>query len=131
VTNRHRAKMDDKTRPDSTGYRFIGKPLPRKEDARLIIGRGGFAGDFSLPGEAHAVMVRRSHAQRIASTEMRHDLLAHQLQRARDFVVGKSTAAIDLGEHAAETERAGHLRKPSHHGVRRPDDHLVAQYVGV
>jgi hypothetical protein len=30
--------MDDKTRPDETGYRFIGKPMPRKEDARLIVG---------------------------------------------------------------------------------------------
>ena len=123
--------MDDKTRPDETGYRFIGKPMPRKEDARLTTGKGRFADEFSLPSEAYAVMVRRSYAQRIASTEMWHDLLAHQLQRAHDFVVGKSTAAIDLGEHAAETERAGHLRKPSHHGVRRPDDHLVAQYVGV
>jgi CO/xanthine dehydrogenase Mo-binding subunit len=123
--------MDDKTRPDETGYRFIGKPMPRKEDARLITGKGRFTDEFSLPGEAYAVMVRRSYAQRIASTEMWHDLLAHQLQRAHDFVVGKSTAAIDLGEHAAETERAGHLRKPSHHGVRRPDDHLVAQYVGI
>jgi len=28
--------MDDKTRPDETGYRFIGKPMPRKEDARLV-----------------------------------------------------------------------------------------------
>jgi CO/xanthine dehydrogenase Mo-binding subunit len=95
--------MDDKTRPDETGYRFIGKPMPRKEDARLITGKGRFTDEFSLPGEAYAVMVRRSYAQRIASTEMWHDLLAHQLQRAHDFVVRKSTAAIDLGEHAAET----------------------------
>ena len=31
--------MDDKTRPAETSYRFIGKPLPRKEDERLITGR--------------------------------------------------------------------------------------------
>ena len=30
--------MDDKTRPDEAGYRFIGKPMPRKEDALLIDG---------------------------------------------------------------------------------------------
>jgi hypothetical protein len=30
--------MDDKTRPDETGYRFIGKPMPRKEGAWLITG---------------------------------------------------------------------------------------------
>jgi aerobic carbon-monoxide dehydrogenase large subunit len=53
--------MDDKTRPDDAGYRFIGKPLPRKEDARLITGKGRFTDDFALPGEAHAVMVRSPH----------------------------------------------------------------------
>jgi aerobic carbon-monoxide dehydrogenase large subunit len=53
--------MDDKTRPDETGYRFIGKPLPRKEDARLITGQGRFTDDFNLDGQAYAVMVRSPH----------------------------------------------------------------------
>src|SRR6202166_2032081 len=53
--------MDDKTRPDETGYRFIGKPLPRKEDARLITGKGRFTDDFALEGQAYAVMVRSPH----------------------------------------------------------------------
>ena len=44
--------MDDKTKPDETGYRFIGKPMPRKEDTRLITGKGCFADEFSLSGEA-------------------------------------------------------------------------------
>jgi hypothetical protein len=130
VDDRQRAPMDDKTTPDETGYRFIGKPMPRKEDAGLITGKGRFTDEFSLPGET-SVMVRRSYAQRIPSMEMRYDSLAHQLQRAHHFVGGNSTAAIDLGEHAAKTERVGQLRKPLHHGVRRPDDHLVAQHVGV
>src|SRR5580658_3596861 len=50
--------MDDKTRPDETGYRFIGKPMPRKEDARLITGKGRFTDDFNLDGQTYAVMVR-------------------------------------------------------------------------
>ena len=60
--------MDDKTRPDETGYRFIGKPLPRKEDARLITGKGRFTDDFSLDGQAYAVMVRSPypHARIVA-----------------------------------------------------------------
>jgi carbon-monoxide dehydrogenase large subunit len=60
--------MDDKTRPDETGYRFIGKPLPRKEDARLITGRGRFTDDFSLDGQTYAVMVRSPypHARIVA-----------------------------------------------------------------
>ena len=55
--------MDDKIRPDQTGYRFIGKPMPRKEDERLVTGKGRFTDDFSLPGEAHAAMVRSPHPQ--------------------------------------------------------------------
>jgi aerobic carbon-monoxide dehydrogenase large subunit len=60
--------MDDKTKPDETGYRFIGKPMPRKEDARLITGRGRFTDDFNLDGQAYAVMVRSPypHARIVA-----------------------------------------------------------------
>ena len=60
--------MDDKTRPDQTGYRFIGKPIPRKEDARLITGKGRFTDDFSLDGQAYAAMVRSPypHARIVA-----------------------------------------------------------------
>ncbi|HEY5063862.1 MAG TPA: xanthine dehydrogenase family protein molybdopterin-binding subunit [Xanthobacteraceae bacterium] len=53
--------MDETTRPDQTGFRFIGKPLPRKEDARLITGHGRFTDDFVLQGQAHAAMVRSPH----------------------------------------------------------------------
>jgi aerobic carbon-monoxide dehydrogenase large subunit len=39
----------------------IGRPLRRKEDTRLLTGRGRFSDDFSLPGQAHAAMVRSPH----------------------------------------------------------------------
>jgi carbon-monoxide dehydrogenase large subunit len=60
--------VDEKTRPDETGYRFIGKPMPRKEDARLVTGKGRFTDDFALDGQAHAVMVRSPypHARIVA-----------------------------------------------------------------
>ena len=60
--------MDDKTRPDETGYRFIGKPLPRKEDERLVTGKGRFTDDFTLEGQTYAVMVRSPypHARIVA-----------------------------------------------------------------
>src|SRR5580693_702523 len=65
-------EMDDKTRPDETGYRFIGKPMPRKEDARLITGKGRFTDDFSLDGQTYAVMVRSPypHARIVAIDAM-------------------------------------------------------------
>jgi len=40
----------------------FGKPVPRKEDARLVTGRGRYSDDFSLPGQAQAQLVRSAHA---------------------------------------------------------------------
>jgi carbon-monoxide dehydrogenase large subunit len=41
---------------------FIGMPLARKEDARLLCGQGCYTADVFLAGEAHAVFVRTPHA---------------------------------------------------------------------
>src|SRR5262245_11977082 len=40
----------------------IGKALPRKEDARLLTGGGTYSDDFTLPGQAYAIMLRSPHA---------------------------------------------------------------------
>src|SRR5216684_3044232 len=39
----------------------IGRPLRRKEDHRLLTGKGRFTDDFNMGGQAHAVMVRSPH----------------------------------------------------------------------
>ena len=39
----------------------IGQPVRRKEDQRLLTGRGRFTDDFNLPGQICAVMVRSPH----------------------------------------------------------------------
>ena len=39
----------------------IGQPLRRKEDHRLLTGRGRFSDDFTLPGQAYAAIVRSPH----------------------------------------------------------------------
>ncbi|NKB55993.1 MAG: molybdopterin-dependent oxidoreductase [Alphaproteobacteria bacterium] len=39
----------------------IGEPVRRKEDERLLTGRGTFTDDFSLPDQAHAAFVRSIH----------------------------------------------------------------------
>ena len=41
---------------------YIGRALPRLEDARLVSGAGRYTDDVHLPGEAHAVFVRSPHA---------------------------------------------------------------------
>jgi carbon-monoxide dehydrogenase large subunit len=48
------------TRTPEGGY--IGAPIPRLEDARLLTGRGTFVDDLAMPGVAHAAMVRSPHA---------------------------------------------------------------------
>jgi carbon-monoxide dehydrogenase large subunit len=53
--------MDDITiAPEK--FAVIGKPIVRKEDARLVTGHGRFSDDFNLDGQAHAAMVRSPHA---------------------------------------------------------------------
>jgi carbon-monoxide dehydrogenase large subunit len=47
-------------RPE-TGFRYIGQPVPRQEDARLITGHGRYTDDFGFPGQAYAAMVRSPH----------------------------------------------------------------------
>jgi len=40
----------------------VGKPVPRREDERLVTGRGCYSDDFSLPGQVYAVLVRSPYA---------------------------------------------------------------------
>src|SRR5437868_15349344 len=46
----------------SPHHRYIGRPVPRWEDLRLVRGAGRSTDDVSVPGEAHAVLVRAPHA---------------------------------------------------------------------
>jgi len=42
--------------------KFVGDRLLRKEDPRLVQGRGRYVGDIALPGMLHAAIVRSPHA---------------------------------------------------------------------
>jgi carbon-monoxide dehydrogenase large subunit len=43
-------------------YKYIGQPIPRKEDDRLLVGEGQFTDDFKLPGQVYTAMVRSPYA---------------------------------------------------------------------
>src|SRR5262249_5671543 len=43
----------------------IGQPVPRKEDMRLVTGKGRYTDDLHLAGQAYAVMVRSPHAHAV------------------------------------------------------------------
>ncbi|MBK8175027.1 MAG: xanthine dehydrogenase family protein molybdopterin-binding subunit [Rhodospirillales bacterium] len=40
----------------------LSQPVPRSEDQRFLTGTGRYTADFSLPGQAHAVVLRSMHA---------------------------------------------------------------------
>src|ERR671929_1291782 len=41
---------------------YVGRPLKRFEDPRLVTGQGSFVDDLHLPGMLHAVVLRSPHA---------------------------------------------------------------------
>jgi carbon-monoxide dehydrogenase large subunit len=78
----------------------IGEPVRRKEDRRLLTGRGKYAGDVRLPGLVHAAVLRSPHAHaRLGRIETAR-------ARALPGVVAVITAA-DLGEVGTIPVRLG------------------------
>lgn len=55
---------------NDTAFRSIGRHEPRREDARLLTGRGRYIDDIVVPGALHACFVRSPHAHaRIAAID--------------------------------------------------------------
>jgi carbon-monoxide dehydrogenase large subunit len=54
----------------------IGQPVPRKEDLRLVAGKGRYADDYNVDGQVYAVMVRSPHAHAMIKSIDRRDALA-------------------------------------------------------
>ena len=48
--------------------RWVGAAVPRKEDRRMLLGRGRFTGDLIRPGMLHAAFVRSPHAHALVGT---------------------------------------------------------------
>jgi carbon-monoxide dehydrogenase large subunit len=62
--------MNAPTAPRFERARFVGQRMPRKEDARLLTGRGSFVDDITLPGMLHVAFVRSPIARgRIVSID--------------------------------------------------------------
>ncbi|MEE2968907.1 MAG: xanthine dehydrogenase family protein molybdopterin-binding subunit [Pseudomonadota bacterium] len=54
----------------------IGQPVSRREDPRLLMGRGRYIADINLPGQAHGVVVRSPHAHALIRKLDTKDALA-------------------------------------------------------
>ena len=47
---------------ETTNGKWVGQALRRKEDPRMITGRGNYVDDIALPGMLHATIVRSPEA---------------------------------------------------------------------
>ena len=47
---------------DTTAIRHIGQPLRRREDLKLLAGKGRYVDDVRLPGMLHMAILRSPHA---------------------------------------------------------------------
>jgi aerobic carbon-monoxide dehydrogenase large subunit len=94
--------------------KFIGDRLLRKEDPRLVQGRGRYVADITLPGMLHAAIVRSPHAHARVT--------AIHAERARKAagVAGVATFA-DLGDAARPLPVV-----PPHPALRAKNFHLLA-----
>jgi aerobic carbon-monoxide dehydrogenase large subunit len=76
-------------------YRFIGKPMRRAEDERLITGKGRFSDDFVLDKQTYAAIVRSPHPHaRIRSIDATH---ARKLPGVLGVFTGADCLADGLG----------------------------------
>src|SRR6266852_5788914 len=57
----HHGGMRRMNKPPPSQFHFIGTPLRRKEDARLITGTGRFSDDLCAPGQCWLAVVRSPH----------------------------------------------------------------------
>ena len=74
----------------------VGQPLRRKEDERLITGRGQFTDDFTLPGLVWAVMVRSPHPH--ARIDGIDSAMALSMPGVLGIYTGADCVADGLGE---------------------------------
>jgi carbon-monoxide dehydrogenase large subunit len=94
----------------------IGSTVRRKEDARLVTGRGSYSDDVNLPGQAYAAVVRSHHA--------------HALIRSIDVAAARAmpgVLAVLTGKDAAADglTRIPHLAAPGN-----PPDIVLANRDG-
>ena len=77
---------------------LIGQPIPRLEDAAILIGQARYTDDLPVkPGTLHAAILRSPHAHA--------EILGIDVQAARAM---KGVAAVVTGEDTFERARTAH-----------------------
>jgi carbon-monoxide dehydrogenase large subunit len=88
------------------GLYGIGQPVPREEDPRLLMGRGRFADDIRLPGEARGVVLRSAYAHAVIRS------IDTEAARAAPGVLAVLTG-VELKERGLGAQRPSVARKKS------------------
>ena len=106
---------------------YVGQPVKRFEDPKLITGRGCFVDDIKLPGMLHAAVLRSPYAHaRIRSIDIS---AARNLPGVMAIVTGADIAGVlpDIPTRAMTGERAVDELRPPEHPLLAKDK---ACYVG-
>jgi len=73
----------------------VGQPVRRSEDRRFLTGRGRYADDINLPGQAYGFVVRSPHAQaRIASLDLARRRRRPAWSRCLPARISRRTASV-------------------------------------
>jgi aerobic carbon-monoxide dehydrogenase large subunit len=84
--------MTDRAASDGHGDGWIGRPLRRREDHRLLIGAGAYVDDMTPPGCLHVALLRSPHAHaRISRLDVE---AARRAPGVRLVVTGKDVATL-------------------------------------
>src|SRR5216117_1330224 len=97
----------------------IGQPIKRFEDVRLVRGGGRFHDDVNLPGQAHAVIVRSTHAHaRIRSIDR---TAAQRAPGVLAVFTGADVAELGTMKMTLKRKRpdGSPMFAPPHHGLTR------------
>ncbi|GAA1291949.1 xanthine dehydrogenase family protein molybdopterin-binding subunit [Pseudonocardia aurantiaca] len=87
---------------------WVGASVPRREDPRLLAGRGRFVDDISLPGMLHAQFVRSTVAHGgVTSVDL------SEVREVPGVVAAFSAADLDLGDITALLDRPPHEFVPT------------------
>ena len=111
---------------------YVGQPLKRVEDPKLITGQGSFVDDIKLPGMLHACVLRSPHAHaRIRSIDVSE---ARNLPGVASVLTGDDVRGIIKeiptramsGEWQVDELNAPEQRNPGH----RPTRHESRPHLG-
>jgi carbon-monoxide dehydrogenase large subunit len=97
----------------------VGQPVKRFEDGRLLRGQGRFHEDVDLPGQAHAVIVRSTHAHaRIRSIDR---TAAQRAPGVLAVFTGADVAELGTMKMTLKRKRpdGSPMFAPPHHGLTR------------